>query len=155
MLAAERTSPCWTTAGTVTPTAVFSSMCSLKCSTSCATTSITASGVAGFGVRIFLRFVVHSPLLSSTTAPLMPLPPMSMPSATWCFAMVVRLRLLVGEVSEVWQSSCPSRQGQDLVPVVGDEDGVLELRGPLAVCGHDRPAVVPHLPVRGAEVEHR
>ena len=60
---------------------------------------MTASGVAGFGVRIFFRFVANSPFSRFTTAPLIPLPPMSIPRATWCLAMVVAcLRLLVGEV---------------------------------------------------------
>src|SRR5690349_18587462 len=44
---------------------------------------------------------------------------------------------------------------QHLGAIVGDEQGVLELRGPATVLGDDGPAVVPHVVVGGAEVEHR
>src|SRR5512142_1549956 len=36
-----------------------------------------------------------------------------------------------------------SLDGEDLGPTLGHQDGVLELRRPLAVVGHRRPAVVP------------
>src|SRR5689334_17034218 len=45
--------------------------------------------------------------------------------------------------------------GQDFGAVVGDHQGVLELRGPLAVLGHDGPVIVPDLVVQLAEVDHR
>src|SRR6478609_12083309 len=48
-----------------------------------------------------------------------------------------------------------SGEGQDLGPVVGDEQGVLELRAGLPVAGDDGPVVVPHVPLAGAEVQHR
>src|SRR6476659_4352801 len=46
-------------------------------------------------------------------------------------------------------------ESEDLVAVVGDDDGVLELGRAPAVTGDDGPAVLPHLPLVGAEVEHR
>ena len=46
-----------------------------------ATVAATASGVAGSGVSSRRRSVTRWPFLVSTTAPLMPVPPMSMPSA--------------------------------------------------------------------------
>src|SRR4051794_41046946 len=46
------------------------------------------------------------------------------------------LRLLAGKVSQL---------GQDLGAVVGDNQRVLELRGPLLVLGGDGPAVLPDL----------
>src|SRR6201996_2177996 len=48
-----------------------------------------------------------------------------------------------------------SRQGEDVRAGLGDQQGVLELRGPLAVFGDDGPAVVPDLVVQCAEVDHR
>src|SRR5258708_2690873 len=54
-------------------------------------------------------------------------------------------------------SSAPltSRQREDRDAGVGDQQGVLELRGPLAVPGDHGPAVVPDLVVERAEVDHR
>src|SRR5690349_13580344 len=48
-----------------------------------------------------------------------------------------------------------SWQGEDFDAGVGDQQGVLELGGPLAVLGDHRPAVVPDLVVQTAEVDHR
>src|SRR5580693_5257416 len=48
-----------------------------------------------------------------------------------------------------------SRQGEDVHAGLGDQQRVLELRGPLAVFGDHRPAVVPYLVVQRAEVDHR
>src|SRR6201990_1214837 len=48
-----------------------------------------------------------------------------------------------------------SRQGEDGRARLGDQQGVLELRGPLAVFGDDGPAIVPDLVVQCAEVDHR
>ncbi len=76
-LAAERATPCLITAGNVAPTGPVQS----KCVDQLPTTSATASGVAGCGVRIRLRSVGSSPVAMSTGAPLMPVPPMSMPKA--------------------------------------------------------------------------
>ena len=45
------------------------------------TTSVTASGVAGRGVAIFFRSASSFPVSRSTGAPLIPVPPMSIPSA--------------------------------------------------------------------------
>src|ERR1700748_2588819 len=54
-------------------------------------------------------------------------------------------------------SSAPltSRQCEDVRAGLGDQQGVLELRGPLAVFGDDGPAVVPDFVVQRAEVDHR
>src|ERR1700733_1052922 len=49
--------------------------------TSWLTTSATASGTAGCGVAIFFRSASSFPAATSTGAPLMPVPPISMPSA--------------------------------------------------------------------------
>src|SRR5271154_6252706 len=48
-----------------------------------------------------------------------------------------------------------SRHREDLDAGVGDQQGVLELRGPLAVPGDHRPAVVPDFVIQRAEVDHR
>ena len=47
------------------------------------------------------------------------------------------------------------RQGEDLVAVRGDQHGVLELRGALAVLGDRGPAVLPDLVVDRAQRQHR
>src|SRR6185312_1165852 len=44
---------------------------------------------------------------------------------------------------------------EDLRAGLGDQQGVLELRGPLAVGGDHGPVVVPDLVVQRAEVDHR
>ncbi len=46
------------------------------------------------------------------------------------------------------------RHGQDVVPGCGDRQGVLELGGPLAVCGHHGPSVRPDVVLDSAEREH-
>ena len=76
MLAAELTTPCRTTAGTVTPTEPVESS---KLASSSANTPATASGVEGLGVLIRTRSAAKSPASRSTGAPLMPEPPKSMP----------------------------------------------------------------------------
>ena len=76
MLAAECTTPCRTMPGTVTPTGPVASG---KCPRSSTNTSATASGVEGWGVRMRTRSAAKSPLARSTGAPLMPVPPKSMP----------------------------------------------------------------------------
>src|ERR1700723_130212 len=48
-----------------------------------------------------------------------------------------------------------SRQREDIHAGLGDQQRVLELRGPLAVFGDHRPAVVPNLVVQRPEVDHR
>src|SRR6478609_633808 len=174
MLAAESTVPRMTTAGTVTPMGE-SPVTSAKWSTIWSTTSATPSGVAGLGVRIFNRFPARSPAFRSTGAPLMPLPPMSMPRGLPCLAMV-RTSLSrtwswgvswwcggtrwcrCGEEDDVGgrpRSGGVRGEGEDLVSVVGDEDRVLELGRAPAVTGDDGPPVVPHVPLGGPEVEHR
>ncbi len=82
MLAADRVTPWVTMAGTVMPIGPSPS-CSAKWSTICLTTAATACGVAGCGVGMRSRSVANSPFLRSTMAPLMPDPPMSMPSANF------------------------------------------------------------------------
>ena len=57
----------------------------LNAATSSPTTPATASGTAGRGVSIFFRSASSLPVSTSTGAALMPLPPMSMPSA--CMAL--------------------------------------------------------------------
>src|SRR6202041_1370547 len=47
------------------------------------------------------------------------------------------------------------RDGQDLVAVLGYQDGVLELGGALAVLGYRRPAVWPDVVVDRAQGQHR
>src|SRR3990170_8065137 len=46
------------------------------------------------------------------------------------------------------------RRRQDFAGVLGDDDGVLELRRQLAVARHGGPAVVEHLDLPGARVDH-
>src|ERR1700742_1062576 len=48
-----------------------------------------------------------------------------------------------------------SRRREDVRAGLGDEQGVLELRGPFTVFGDDGPVVVPDLVVQRAEVDHR
>src|SRR5947209_15490817 len=48
-----------------------------------------------------------------------------------------------------------SRKGENFRAGIGDQQGVLELGGPLAVSGDDGPIVVPYLVVQRAEVDHR
>src|SRR6478609_7144650 len=133
MLAAVRTTPPTTTAGTVTPMGE-SPVASSKCWAIWATTAATALGVDFSGVSKRRRSAANSPVARSTGAPLMP-----MPSGWW----VVDMR-----------SSFRSGKREDLVAGLGDEDGVLELRGALAVLGDHGPVVGPHLPLVGAQVEH-
>ncbi len=78
MFAAVFTTPCCTTPGTVTPIGE-PSCTSSKRSTISATQSHTASGVDFSGVSILKRSWANSPFSRSTGAPLIPLPPMSMP----------------------------------------------------------------------------
>ena len=75
--AAVRTVPPATTPGKVAPMTPDQ----LNASTSSCTTSVTASGVAGDGVAIFFRSASSFPVARSTGAPLIPVPPMSIPSA--------------------------------------------------------------------------
>src|SRR6201999_1920910 len=48
-----------------------------------------------------------------------------------------------------------SRKGEDFRTGVGDQQGVLELSGPFAVCGDNRPVVVPDFVIQRPEVDHR
>ena len=79
MLAAEETMPWRTTAGTVTPTGDVEAG---NLSTSSRKTAATAFGVAGRGVAILTRSPAKSPVSRSTGAPLMPVPPKSMPKGS-------------------------------------------------------------------------
>src|SRR3954451_25480973 len=76
MLAAECTSPPRTIPGTVTPTGPSLSGNDVSSSTK---TWVTASGVEGLGVSIRTRSAANSPFSRSTGAPLIPLPPKSIP----------------------------------------------------------------------------
>src|SRR5580658_1676379 len=80
-LAAVLVTPLVTTPGKVMPTGPDQ----LKEVVSSFTTPATASGRAGCGVSIFCRSASSFPVATSTGAPLMPEPPMSMPSA--CMAL--------------------------------------------------------------------
>ncbi|OIQ82877.1 hypothetical protein GALL_353380 [mine drainage metagenome] len=77
--AALRATPCCTTAGKVTPTGVSAGRSNEP--TTCATVRATAAGVEGCGVGIRTRSAANAPVVRSTGAPLMPLPPMSIPNA--------------------------------------------------------------------------
>ena len=44
-------------------------------------------------------------------------------------------------------------QGENLIAVLGDQDGVLKLRCQGSVGGHSRPVVLPVLLLQGVEVE--
>jgi cyclase len=74
--AAVQTVPFVTTPGNVTPIAPLH----VNDPASSRTTSVTASGVAGRGVSIFLRSSASRPVMRSTGPPLIPVPPMSIPS---------------------------------------------------------------------------
>ena len=76
MLAADFTTPCTTTPGTVMPIGAPSSA---PLATSSETTSATATGLPPSGVSTRVRSAANSPVSTSTGAPLMPLPPKSMP----------------------------------------------------------------------------
>ncbi len=80
-LAAVLVTPLVTTPGKVMPTGPDQ----LNEVVSSFTTPATASGRAGRGVSIFCRSASSFPVATSTGAPLMPVPPMSMPSA--CMAL--------------------------------------------------------------------
>src|SRR3546814_18734223 len=45
--------------------------------------------------------------------------------------------------------------GQDLATIAGHQQGVLELGTAATVLGDHRPVVLPHVPLVGAQVEHR
>ncbi len=77
MFAAEWTTPWTTTPGTVTPTRPSESS---NLVSSSAKTSATALGVAGWGVSMRTRSSANSPFSRSTGAPLIPLPPKSIPN---------------------------------------------------------------------------
>merc|ERR1712176_293644 len=51
--------------------------------------------------------------------------------------------MMISMTSATWPSF--SRHCQDLSPMLGDENGVLPLRGPPAILGHVSPAVFPTL----------
>src|SRR4249919_2069285 len=57
--------------------------------------------------------------------------------------------------ADVASTGAALREGQDLVAGLGDEDGVLKLRGALAVLGDRRPAVRPYVVLDGPQGEHR
>ena len=84
MLAAECTTPLRTTPGTVTPIGTVESG---NLDTSSANTSATASGVDCAGVLIRTRSAANSPWSRSTGAPLIPLPPKSIPKP-WFMAAI-------------------------------------------------------------------
>ncbi len=82
MLAADRVMPWVTTAGIVTPIGP-SPIWSANWATISPTTSATFAGVDVSGVGMRTRSAAKSPASRSTRAPLIPEPPMSMPSTGW------------------------------------------------------------------------
>ena len=71
------------------------------------------------------------------------------PSRTWCSACMACWRSREEPRQLPPAAASALRHGQHLVAVLGDEDGVLVLRGQLAVRGHDGPVVAPRLPRAG------
>src|SRR4029453_1217671 len=130
-------------------------------STIWATTSATDSGVAGCGVGTRNRSPISFPFFRSTMPPLMPVPPMSIPisGAFLCFFFssfllntVPFVAGAVGRGAATWlRGLAKLGEGQDFGPGVRDQQGVLELRGPLVVAGHHGPIISPHVPFDGAE----
>src|SRR5690625_4085840 len=86
--------PSWTTAGKVTPTGTPRPIS--KDSTKAVTVSATASGVEGWGVGIRRRSADSAPVLRSTGAPLMPLPPISTPKAFLIMTVLVLVSRVAG-----------------------------------------------------------
>ncbi len=82
MFAAERVTPWVTTAGMVMPIGP-SPIWSANSATISATTEATFFGVDSAGVGMRTRGAAKSPAVRSTRAPLIPEPPMSMPSTGW------------------------------------------------------------------------
>ena len=82
MFAAERVTPWVTIAGMVMPIGP-SPIWSAKSATISATTLATLAGVDSAGVGMRTRSAAKSPAVRSTSAPLIPEPPMSMPSTGW------------------------------------------------------------------------
>src|SRR3954469_448613 len=112
--AGDMVTPGSTTAGKQTPTASPSAS-DPSASIILTTSATTSSGLPPSGVGTLVRSVTSSPVSTSTMAPLMPVPPMSMPMA-WLVMMSSR-----------WCAR--SRQGQDLGAALGDDQGVFELSG--------------------------
>ena len=106
MLAAERVWPWVTTAGMVTPMGP-SPMSSAKWLTISATTFATLAGVDFAGVSIRSRSLANSPEPRSTGAPLMPLPPMSMPRTERPWAPAAGDSVMAGSLSTGCVSPTP------------------------------------------------
>src|SRR5690349_23223735 len=104
------------------------------------------------GVFTLSRSLTSSPVPRSTTAPLMPVPPMSMPIA-WSVAMAPHYRATIAGYRR--GPGGASGERQDLRAALGHDEGVLELRGERAIARDDRPVVVPDVPFDGAERQHR
>src|SRR6478735_9477934 len=159
--AAEWTTPCWMIPGKVTPTGESAAGASGRLDSSAttwATTSATASGVEGLGVGTRSRSPISLPFLRSTIPPLMPVPPMSMPiSGAFFFdfsSFLANGLPFVAGAGWVFGGAAESGEGEDFGAGLRDQQGVLELRGPLVVSGHDGPVVGPHVPIDCAQREH-
>src|SRR5215207_1018266 len=145
MFAAERVRPCFTTAGKHTPRG---SVLPVAWSSSARSSSVASRMSAGrppSGVATFLRSETSWPVSRSTIAPLMPVPPMSMPIA-WSVAIAPHYRGL---------HERRSGKSEDVRTALGHHEGVLELGGEGAIAGDDGPVVAPELPLDRAEGEHR
>ena len=78
--------------GTVTPTGDEEAG---KLSTICWNTPATACGLAGLGVSMRTRSWVKSPTLRSTGAPLIPVPPKSIPKSALSLGTIAGQNLLL------------------------------------------------------------
>src|SRR5690554_7180163 len=100
-------------------------------------------GLLPVGVGSLRRSVNSSPDSVSTMAPLMPVPPMSIPTA-----------MLMAFLQPGLCTTAVLGMGQDVGAGLRDREGVLELGRPALVACRHCPAVVPLVPLVGAESEH-
>src|SRR4051812_38866253 len=127
MFAADRVWPWVTTAGMVTPIGPSLPIESAKCSTISATTAATFFGVDFAGVGIRSRFPASSPVVRSTGAPLIPLPPMSIPrtGALRTGWSVIKGSLAIGIRSGAgWPSATSAGSAPELAQAPGVQPGI-------------------------------
>src|SRR5262245_25340353 len=118
MLAAVSATPSRMTDGSVQPKRSWPA----KWWTISPTTPATAAGVAGCGVAMRSRSAASLPVASSTGAPLMPVPPMSMPSITAGF--VVAVILAASAEPDLAIDAMAETDGIDGQDHAGGEDGM-------------------------------
>src|SRR5690554_3281412 len=135
--AADMVLPSRITAGKHTPTGMEWSSSIPSWSTRATTVSMMPSGDPPSGVGILSRSDSSTPASTSTIAALMPVPPMSIPTARVMFVPL------------------DSRKGEHVGATLGDDEGVLELRGDALVLGGDSPVIRPDVPLVRAQGEHR